>query len=125
MIEAFPVIIVWAPRIMAFREEAQTLFMVVAIVELGRPALRAHWRAGFWPRLEEGQRVERKEEGWLGGKRKRDRLGIGCVLCGEHIAKEDFLNIFWFQALSTLESSYLGVSSGRIMSRSSSEPLIA
>ena len=47
MIEALPVIIVWAPRIMALRLEAQTLFTVVATVLSGRPALRAHWRAGF------------------------------------------------------------------------------
>ena len=36
---------------MALREEAQTLFIVVQTVESGMPALTAHWRAGFWPRL--------------------------------------------------------------------------
>ena len=36
---------------MALREEAQTLFTVVQTVEFGMPALMAHWRAGFWPRL--------------------------------------------------------------------------
>ena len=36
---------------MALSEDAQTLFMVVAIVVSGRPAPIAHWRAGFWPRL--------------------------------------------------------------------------
>lgn len=49
--EALPVIIVWVARMMALREEAQTLFIVVQTVESGMPALRAHWRAGFWPRL--------------------------------------------------------------------------
>lgn len=37
---------------MALREEAQTLFTVVQTVESGMPAPMAHWRAGFWPRLE-------------------------------------------------------------------------
>ena len=46
-----PEAMVWVPRMMALREEAQTLLMVVQIVEGGRPALMAHWRAGFWPRL--------------------------------------------------------------------------
>ena len=46
-----PEAIVWVPRMMALREEAQTLLMVVQIVEVGRPAVMAHWRAGFWPRL--------------------------------------------------------------------------
>ena len=36
---------------MALREEAQTLFTVVQTVESGMPALMAHCRAGFWPRL--------------------------------------------------------------------------
>ena len=36
---------------MAFSEEAQTLFTVVQTVESRRPAPRAHWRAGAWPRL--------------------------------------------------------------------------
>lgn len=49
--EAVPVMMVWAARITDLALEAQTLLMVVQIVELGRPALRAHWRAGFWPRL--------------------------------------------------------------------------
>lgn len=31
--------------------DAQTLLTVVATVELGKPALIAHWRAGFCPRL--------------------------------------------------------------------------
>ena len=49
--EALPVMIVWAARTMAFSEEAQTLFTVVQTVASGRPAPRAHWRAGAWPRL--------------------------------------------------------------------------
>jgi hypothetical protein len=35
----------------ALTEEAQTLLTVVATVDSGRPAPRAHWRAGFCPRL--------------------------------------------------------------------------
>ena len=49
--EALPVRIVCAPRIMAFRPEAQTLFTVVATVDSGREAPSAHCLAGFWPRL--------------------------------------------------------------------------
>jgi len=49
--EALPVMIVWAPRTIALREEAQTLLTVVQTIEFGRWAPRAHWRAGFWPRL--------------------------------------------------------------------------
>lgn len=49
--EALPVMIVWAPRMTDLRPEAQTLLIVVLIVVTGREAARAHWRAGFWPRL--------------------------------------------------------------------------
>lgn len=51
MAEAEPVWMVCVARVIAFREEAQTLFMVVQTMVLGREAPRAHWRAGFWPRL--------------------------------------------------------------------------
>ncbi len=51
MAEALPVMIDWAPRMMALRDEAQTLFTVVQTVEWGMPAPRAHCRAGFCPRL--------------------------------------------------------------------------
>ena len=47
MQEAVPVMIDWVAREMALRDEAQTLLIVVHTVLLGRPALRAHWRAGF------------------------------------------------------------------------------
>ena len=40
--EALPVMMVWVARIMALREEAQTLFIVVQTVESGMPALMAH-----------------------------------------------------------------------------------
>ena len=49
--EAVPDWMVCVPRIMALRPEAQTLLIVVLIVEGGRVACRAIWRAGFWPRL--------------------------------------------------------------------------
>ena len=49
--EALPVMMVWAARMMAFKLEAQTLLTVVQTVEFGRPAPRAHCRAGFCPRL--------------------------------------------------------------------------
>ena len=39
---------------MDLRPEAQTLLTVVQTVEEGRPAVRAHWRAGFWPTLGAG-----------------------------------------------------------------------
>lgn len=54
---ALPVMIAWAPMMMALREEAQTLFTVVQTVESGMPAPMAHCRAGFWPRLGEGELV--------------------------------------------------------------------
>ena len=40
--EEVPVRIVWAPREMALREEAQTLFIVVQGTESGREAAREH-----------------------------------------------------------------------------------
>ena len=46
-IVALPVMMVWAPRMMAFRPEAQTLLMVVQTTEGGREALMAHCLAGF------------------------------------------------------------------------------
>ena len=49
--EALPVMMVWVARMIALREEAQTLLIVVQTVESGMPALMAHCRAGFWPRL--------------------------------------------------------------------------
>lgn len=49
--DAFPVMMVCAARIMALRPEAQTLLTVVQTTESGRPAPRAHCRAGFCPRL--------------------------------------------------------------------------
>lgn len=68
-------------------EEAQTLLTVVQTVEVGREAPRAHWRAGFWPRLWRGcQLVDamRCGGGWERWCYSWD------VLCGEHIAEEDF-----------------------------------
>ena len=50
--EALPVMIVCAASTIALVPEAQTLFTVVQTVESLRPAVIAHWRAGFWPRLE-------------------------------------------------------------------------
>jgi hypothetical protein len=49
--DAPPVAMVCAASARALRDEAQTLLMVVLTVAAGRPAARAHWRAGFWPRL--------------------------------------------------------------------------
>ena len=46
-IEALPVIMVCAPRIMAFRPDAQTLLTVVQTTDGGREALMAHCLAGF------------------------------------------------------------------------------
>jgi hypothetical protein len=39
---ALPVMMVWAPTMRALIEEAQTLLMVVATVDSGRPAPIAH-----------------------------------------------------------------------------------
>lgn len=39
------------PREIAFRDEAQTLFIVVQGTLSGREAAREHWREGFWPML--------------------------------------------------------------------------
>jgi hypothetical protein len=41
-ISALPVMIVWAPRMMAFRPEAQTLLTVVQTTVLGSPPAIAH-----------------------------------------------------------------------------------
>lgn len=51
-------------RIMALREEAHTLFMVVLGTVSGRPAPNAHWRAGAWPKLEGCQQFEREYHVW-------------------------------------------------------------
>src|SRR5690606_2307386 len=40
-----------AASTIAFMPEPQTLLMVVQPAEVGRPAARAAWRAGAWPRL--------------------------------------------------------------------------
>ena len=78
--EALPVMIVWAPRMIALMEEAQTLLTVVATVDSGSPAPIAHWRAGFWPKLE----IISDCGGEVGGK-------VGS-LCGENISEEDLLD---------------------------------
>jgi hypothetical protein len=66
---------------MALRPEAQTLLTVVQTVDWLRPAPIAHWRAGFWPRLETEIR------------RRADIFQGEYILCGENIAKEDFLDV--------------------------------
>ena len=66
----------------ALREEAQTLFIVVQTVESGMPALMAHWRAGFWPRL----------ENLLYGVLAQEARIIG-VLCRENIAEVNFIDL--------------------------------
>jgi hypothetical protein len=91
-IEALPVMMVWAPRIMALIEEAQTLLTVVQTVESFSPAPRAHCLAGFCPRLE-----------WVRFYLPIEWCGI---LCGKDVAKEYFLNIFWLDAC-TFDSSCL------------------
>src|SRR5690606_23205155 len=50
-IEAEPALIRSWPSMIAFMPEPQTLLMVVAPAEVGRPAASAAWRAGAWPRL--------------------------------------------------------------------------
>lgn len=93
--EAVPVMMVWAARIMDLVPDAQTLLTVVQTVESGRPALMAHWRAGFWPRLwEECQTT--------GGMTMVDGRNL---LSGEDIAVEDLLDIFGFQGRYPLEGS--------------------
>lgn len=78
---------VWAPRMMAFNDEAQTLFTVVATTVLARPAPRAHWRAGAWPRLgKAGQSGQFCTQ--IGRVHRSDY-----VLGGQDIAEEDLLNI--------------------------------
>jgi hypothetical protein len=81
--EALPMAMVWAARAMALREEAQTLLTVVLTVVGGRPAARAHWRAGFWPRLDVVRCVLRLRRGVLGG---------------QHVAEEDFFDFAAVQA---------------------------
>jgi hypothetical protein len=51
MMDALPVMMVCAAKMRALTLEAQTLLTVVQTTDSGRPAPRAHWREGFWPRL--------------------------------------------------------------------------
>jgi len=87
--DALPVMIVWAPRMMAFRPDAQTLLTVVQTVVSDRPARTAHWRAGAWPRLTGGQRR---------GCGQRPGEGKGGALGREDIAKEDLLDLLGVDA---------------------------
>lgn len=76
--------------------EAQTLFMVVQTVESGRPALMAHWRAGFWPRLREERDISQGQaECWM----------LVALLSGEDIAVEDLLDILGLQGWDSLKGS--------------------
>ncbi len=75
--------------------EAQTLFTVVQTVVSGRPALRAHWRAGFWPRLE--KMCELLGTSVVG-------MEVDCSLCGENIAVEYLFDIFGLQGRYSLKS---------------------
>jgi hypothetical protein len=50
MISASPALMAWAAVITDWRPDPQTLLMVVAGTESGRPALIATCRAGFMPR---------------------------------------------------------------------------
>src|SRR3569833_1298853 len=65
-IEALPVMMVCAPRMMAFSADAQTLLTVVHTTLSGRPAPMAHWRAGAWPRL---------------GRGRSGQLSVGVCVC--------------------------------------------
>jgi hypothetical protein len=91
---AFPVMMVWAPTMRALMDEAQTLLTVVQTTDSGSPAPRAHWRAGFWPRL--GTQCQM-------GSRHRGDYTDGCLLGGEDIAHEDLLHKFRLDA-GTLDS---------------------
>ncbi len=63
MAEAFPVMMVCAPRMIALRLEAQTLLTVVHTVEVGRPAPIAHCLAGFCPKLYQGGEFIKRDLG--------------------------------------------------------------
>ena len=84
--EAFPVMMVCAPRIMALRLEAQTLFTVVHTVDVDRPAPIAHCLAGFCPRLPQADELMID---W-NGSREVPRDGS---LCRDDIAEENLLHV--------------------------------
>jgi hypothetical protein len=81
------------------REEAQTLFTVVAMTVLGMPAPMAHWRAGPWPRL-------MAVSFWETLEAYRFYLPSG-----ENIAEEDLLDSLRGDA-STLNSTWRQGSAG-------------
>lgn len=97
---------VWAPRMVALRPEAQTLLTVVATTPSERPAPMAHWRAGAWPRLETSRGVLVFWTAFEGLTRQRHcRRGQG-LLCGEDIAVEDLLDIFGLDLGDAFDGSW-------------------
>lgn len=78
--------------------EAQTLLTVVQTVESVRPALMAHWRAGFWPRLETCYVSS------LDGCGEEEMLGSS--LSGEDISVENLLDIFGLYGWYSLKGSW-------------------
>ena len=77
----------------AFVPEAHTLLIVVAIVDSDNPAPIAHWRAGFWPRLQ-----------WV--SRTANPMIDRSILCGQDISEKDFLHFFWLDLRYAFDSSY-------------------
>ena len=95
--DALPVIIVWAPRIIAFVPDAQTLFYC--------GAYRGLWKAGAQSTL----------TSWVlanAGKSSITRgvtFSIG-LLRRQDVAEENFLDSIWPDLGHTLECSYMVVS---------------
>lgn len=77
--------------------EAQTLLTVVQTVESVRPALMAHWRAGFWPRL---------RRYYVSSLDVGRRCWGASSLSGEDISVENLLDIFGFDGWYSLKGSW-------------------
>lgn len=113
--EADPVDMVWTARMIALREEAHTLLIVVHGTLAGREAPSAHWRAGACPRLCIPRQYEVPTL-TMGGP----------VLCREDIAKIYLVDFLGFYARDSFESRCSVFSVGQfVMSSKLSLHLIA
>lgn len=111
-IEALPVMMVWAPRIMAFRPEAHTLLTVVQMTDSERPAPRAHWRAGAWPRLCKANRqLAQFHAQQRATSQKRVLESLRHLLGRQDVAEKDLLDILRLDLRNTLNGSYARIRS--------------
>ena len=89
---ALPVMMVWAPMMRALTEEAQTLFMVVEMVDSGRPAPMGDLAGGVLAQAVADVRI------------MSEVMVAGVALGGQDIANEDLLHVLGLEAC-TLDSS--------------------